>query len=170
MRGGTVAALILCLALSSRISAEETKQLQRFEDWEVACAAGPRLPASQATGDCKAVQRLTVQGGDETVFLFTIVRGSHGPPVAIVSMPLGGYIAPGLELSVDGKKPYKLLVETCNAAGCHAGFPLSGRIDKELRVGKLASFRLWTAKDKPTDLSVSLKGFSDALTHLERQS
>jgi invasion protein IalB len=170
MRGGIVATIILCLALPTPVLAEETQQLQRFDDWEVACAAGPPSPSPEAIGDCKAVQRLTAQGGGETVFLFTVVRGSQGSPVAIVSIPLGGYIAPGIELSVDRKKPYKLLVETCNAAGCHAGFPLSGRIDKELRSGKLAGFRLWTAKDKPADVSVSLKGFAEALARLEHQS
>ncbi len=111
-----------------------------------------------------------MQGSDETVFAVTIVRSDQQAPVAIVSIPLGGYIARGIELRVDGRNPYKLLVETCNAAGCHAGFPLSGPIPKEFRSGKLASFRLWTAKDKSADVTVSLKGLADALVRLERTS
>jgi invasion protein IalB len=111
-----------------------------------------------------------VQDSDETVFAVTVIRSNQEAVVAIVSIPLGGYIVPGIELSVDGKKPYKLLVETCNASGCHAGFPLSGRIDKDLRSGKRASFRLWAAKDMPADVTVSLKGLANALARLERSS
>jgi invasion protein IalB len=100
----------------------------------------------------------------------TIVAGGKGPAVAIVSIPLGGYIAPGIEMRVDGRRPYKLLVETCNPAGCHAGFPISGRLERELRSGRALRFRTWTAKDQPTDVTVSLRGFSAALAALERQS
>jgi invasion protein IalB len=107
-------------------SAQAASPIERFADWEVVCPSSQSsaAPNSQPPkSDCQAVQRLTVQGSDETVFAITIVRGNQGASVAIVSVPLGGYIAPGIEMSVDGRKPYKLLVETCNAAGCHARLP-----------------------------------------------
>lgn len=156
--------------------ADEVPQTQRFGDWEVVCEPagrggaspdGSRAPAGKV---CKAVQRLAVEGTNETVFVLTVVPGERNDPVAIVSVPLGGYIVPGIELSVDSGKPYKLLIETCTAVGCHAGFSLSGRIDKEMRSGKRASFRVWTTKTKPADVSVSLNGFADALIDLRRRS
>ncbi|WP_404286386.1 invasion associated locus B family protein [Microvirga sp. RSM25] len=162
------------LAMVATASAQEAPRTERFADWEVACASSVQIHQTSASPqpmvDCQVVQRLTAERGDDIVFAVTIVRSAQSAPVAIVSIPLGGYIVPGIELSVDGKKPYKLLIETCNAAGCHAGFSLSGRIDKELRSGKHANFRLWAAKDKPADATVSLKGLADALTRLERSS
>ncbi|WP_194164681.1 invasion associated locus B family protein [Microvirga thermotolerans] len=153
-------------------SAQEPSRAERFADWEVVCSSTLHAESSTPPSktNCQAVQRLTAQGSEETVFALTVVRDDQRVPVAIVSIPLGGYIARGIELSVDGKKPYKVLVETCNAAGCHAGFPLSGQIAKEFRSGKLASFRLWSAKDKSADVTVSLKGFAEALARLERSS
>lgn len=150
--------------------AQEPSRVERFADWEVVCYPTQRAesPTPPSKTNCQVVQRLTVKGSEETVFALTVVRDDQRVPVAIVSIPLGGYIARGIELSVDGKKLYNLLVETCNAAGCHAGFPLSGPIAKEFRSGKQASFRLWTAKDKPADVTVSLNGFADALARLER--
>lgn len=166
--------LLVAWAGITASTAQEVRRIERFADWEIACAPPAKdhqIPSSpKPDADCRAVQRLTAQGSDETVFAVTIVRGAQGTPVAIVSIPLGGYIAPGIELTVDGKKPYKLLVETCNTIGCHAGFPLEGRIDKELRSGKIASFRLWTAKDEPTQVTISLKGLTDALARLEQSS
>lgn len=119
---------------------------------------------------CRVIQRLTVQGTGDTVFVLSILPETQGALVGIVSIPLGGYLVPGVELTVDQRKPYKLLIETCTSTGCHAGFPLTGRVEKELRSGRQAIFRVWTTKSNPADIPVSLKGFSDALVELGRRS
>ena len=174
MFGWALRAVCALLPLVAR--AAEVPKIQRFGDWEVVCNAADQGSASPSGNQppvekaCKAVHRLTVQDTNETVFVLTILPGERDFSVAIVSVPLGGYIVPGIELSVDGGKPYKLLIETCTTAGCHAGFTLEGRVDKELRSGKRASFRVWTSKTKPTDVSVSLIGFADALADLRRRS
>ncbi len=155
--------------------AEEDPRVRRVGDWEILCdeSMSPQGGLSGAplktASRCKAVQRLTVEETDETVFVITVLPGEKAEPVAIVSVPLGGYLVPGVEFTVDGRKPYKLLIETCTAAGCHAGFPLSGRVDKDMRAGKVASFRIWSAKSKSADVHVSLNGFADAMAQLERR-
>jgi invasion protein IalB len=166
----------VCVAMPLSAWAEDAPKIRRFGDWEAVCENGDQEARSASSSPastertCKAVQRLAVQGTNETVFVLTVVPGEKDATVAIVSVPLGGYIVPGIEFSVDGGKPYKLLIETCTAAGCHAGFPLAGRVDREMRSGKRASFRVWTTKSKPTDVSVSLNGFADAMGHLGRRS
>jgi invasion protein IalB len=87
--------------------------------------------------------------------------------VAIVSTPLGGYLAPGMLLTIDGGRPFKVLFETCNAAGCHGGFELAGRVAREFQQGKSLKVRLWTDKSKPADVGVSLSGFRTALAALK---
>jgi invasion protein IalB len=115
------------------------------------------------------VQRLAAAGG-ETAFLLTILPNGKGERVMIVSVPLGGYLVPGIEFSVDGRKPFRLLVETCNASGCHAGFALSGRADKELRTGRQAAFKVWRTKDKPVEVGVPLDGLAEAVRALDERS
>jgi invasion protein IalB len=171
---GGMGFLLLGLLVSPTARAETAPALQRFGDWEVMCETllqGAQEAASAVTSKpaCKVVQRLTVKGTDETVFLVTLLPQEKAGPVAIVSVPLGGYLVPGIEVSVDGKKPYKLLIETCTAAGCHAGFPLVGQVSKDLRTGKSASFRVWSSKSQSSDVKVSLKGFADAMASLERR-
>ena len=101
--------------------------------------------------------------------MLTVIPEEKAGPVAIVSIPLGGYLVPGIEFSIDGKKPYKLLIETCTAAGCHASFPLTGQVSKDLRTGKSVNFRVWSSKSQSSDVKVSLSGFADAMAFLERR-
>lgn len=117
---------------------------------------------------CKASQRLAADGADTPVFALTLLSNARAPKgfVAIVSLPLGVYLAPGLELRIDKGKPYKILFETCNQAGCHAGFPLDGPVLAAFRRGRQAEFRVWTGKAKPTPVLVSLTGLAPALTAL----
>ncbi len=139
---------------------------QRFDDWELSC-----LPAAEdSKSSCRVSQQLAIKDSGQTVFALTILPGTRkNELVGIVSMPLGGYIAPGVELRIDGKKAYKLLVETCNTSGCHAGFPVSAQLQKEMTSGKNAIFRIWTAKAKSTDITVSLNGITRALAALREQ-
>lgn len=113
-----------------------------------------------------------VKESGETVFATTILPNAKAKQgeafIGIVSVPLGGYLAPGMQLSIDKGKAYKILFETCNQAGCHAGFPITGAVLASFRKGKAASFRLWTTKTKPADVSVSLKGLPDALAAITK--
>jgi invasion protein IalB len=171
-----VALAAFCLLVPLSSTGKASAEVRRFGDWELVCepatiGIGTQTgnPAVQETA-CKAVQRFTAGATNETVFILTALQGEKGTSVAIVSIPLGGYLVPGIELSIDNGKTYKLLIETCTIAGCHAGFLLSGRIDRDLRTGRVAKFRVWTAKSAPIDVSVSLNGFSDALAHLRGRS
>lgn len=148
--------------------AASASEPQRLGDWEITCA--PSLGSTVLS--CKATQRLVVEETDATVFLMTLMPGdgSRAAPIAIVSVPLGGYLVPGIEVSIGDGKPYKLLIETCTVDGCHAGFALSGRIGAELRKGKRAQFRIWTAKNAAVDVNVSLNGFAEAVARLEGRS
>jgi invasion protein IalB len=169
--------LAMCIIASGAVSSEilaEERFAHRFGEWELTCGARESLQAeatkSLPASKCKVVQHLAAEGSDAGLLSVSILASEHRSPVAVVSVPLGGYIVPGIEFSIDEGKPYKLHIETCTTGGCHAGFPLSGRVVKELRAGNEARFRVWTAKREPVDLTVSLKGLSAALTEMERRS
>ena len=59
----------------------------------------PRLPVG------RMMQRLVVEATRETVFLITILPGDEaGAFAGIVSVPLRGYLAPGIALQVDAPR------------------------------------------------------------------
>jgi invasion protein IalB len=165
-RSGSEASAI-CLAISLGLYAEDpacaTPSIPRFEDWELICGRS----TSVGSPSCRISQQLAQKEKDQTLFALTVSpSGPNQSLVGIASIPLGGYLVPGIELRVDNRKAYRLLVETCTSAGCHAGFPLEGRVLKELQSGQKARFRIWTDKTKPVDLDVSLNGFGKALAAL----
>jgi invasion protein IalB len=152
-------------------------ETQRFEDWELVCippaASEPdsAADATEASPDCRISQRLAVAESGETVFLLTGLPGDDADTyVAIVSVPLRGYLAPGIELRVDTREPVRILYETCDPSGCHAGFALEGEVLQAFRAGLTARFRVWTARDEPVDLDVSLIGFTAAFEALRERT
>lgn len=154
--------LLALIAMQAGAAAREPEDVTRFDDWELHCPEA---------GDCRMTQRLVVEATRETVFLITILPGDEaGAFAGIVSVPLRGYLAPGIELQVDARTPFQLLYETCDPSGCHAGFALEGRVLQEFRAGLKARFRVWTARDEPVDLDVSLIGFTRAFETLRERS
>lgn len=160
-----VIALVSCLPLSianATETGEEPPVLERFNDWELVCPS---------PDTCRIGQRLASPETNETLFVITALRASEGGPfVGIVSVPLRGYLAPGIELRVDGGRAYRILYETCDPAGCHAGFPLEGAVLDAFRRGLDARFRVWTAQERPVDVGVSLRGFTRALEALRERT
>jgi invasion protein IalB len=134
--------------LASASSGQPPATITRFDDWELICQRGrPAAPATlgdaaasggaskaaaptqRESGGCRVSQRLAVKGSGETVFAVNILAAKQpDQQVAIISTPLGGYLVPGMELRIDRAKAARVLYETCNAAGCHGGFALAGRI------------------------------------------
>lgn len=175
---------LLCLVFALAYTPDAalaSVETRRFDDWELVCRtaesqdagadAGEASQAQGASQDCRISQRLAVAGSGQTVFLLTGLPGdAPGSYVAIVSVPLRGYLAPGIELRVDERAPVGILYETCDPSGCHAGFPLEGAILQAFRAGLTARFRVWTARDEPVDLDISLIGFTAAFEALRERS
>jgi invasion protein IalB len=164
----TIFALPMVLGMScwGAAAQEQTPSTRRFSAWEIVCA-----PPGTDAPSCRLTQRLVVKDSNETVFLATVLPAEKkGQFVAILSAPLGGYVTPGMELRIDQGKPFRVLFETCNSAGCHGGFELGGRVLKEMQGGKTLVVRLWTAKNAPVDVKISLEGFGPAFTELRGRS
>ena len=136
-----------------------------FKDWRVMCA--------QDDGNANTCQMLqsqpaTVGGAD--VFLLSISRGASSKDIsAVVSVPLGVYLAPGIEIHISGRRPFKVLYEICDQVSCHAGFKLKGSVLASFKRGTEAKFRVWTAKSKAVEFPISLLGFTSAYTELKAQ-
>lgn len=185
--------LLYCLALtlpasaqqgaSQRPSAPDARDAQNITpvgDWELVCdpATEATTPSGESNRDakvvqphCKATQRQAVKDTGETVFMASVLTAAQpGKQVMIISTPLGGYLAPGMELLINKKRKVRLLYETCNAGGCHGGFALSGALRDELLVAKTLAVRLWTAKGKAVSVNISMNGFARAVKTLEERS
>jgi len=131
-----------------------------FSDWRVLCQATADKPA------CQMVQSASAAEDGPPVFLLSISEaGDARDSYAVMTVPVGVYLAPGIELHVDNRRPFKVLYEVCDQLGCHAGFRLNGQVLSAFRKGLEVRARVWTGRNKAVDFPLSLRGFTAAHDH-----
>ncbi len=137
-------------------------EVQRHQDWAVECRPAPESEAEL----CVMFQRQVLEDG-RTLLLMTVRRTTEHPePVAILQLPLGVLLQPGVSISVDGGEPRELSYTLCNNDGCIAVFPLDGGMKEALKQGMTAEVLVVTADNREVTVDVSLSGFSAALDAL----
>lgn len=154
----SLATLIGFLSLTSVASAASETT---FKDWRVVCSD------ADAPNTCQMLQSqpATMGGGD--VFLLSISKAAEAQILsAVVSVPLGVYLSPGVEIHLSGQRPFKVRYEICDQSSCHAGFQLKGAVLRSFKRGSEATFRVWTAKSKAVEFPVSLQGFTAGFADL----
>ncbi|EEE35027.1 Invasion associated locus B protein [Rhodobacteraceae bacterium KLH11] len=129
-----------------------------FSDWRVLCQ-----PTDQGSA-CQMLQSAAAEEDGPPVFLLSVSATSE-QSYAVMTVPVGVYLAPGIELHVDNRRPFKVLYEVCDQLGCHAGFRMNGDVLRAFRKGLQVKARVWTARDKAVDFPLSLRGFTAAYTH-----
>lgn len=154
-------ALTLACKASAASPPAATPATQETGVWRTTCGEGADAP-------CQLVQYAALRLGEPPLFLMSVTRDAKtGKPFGIVTTPLRVYLAPGLRIAVDGKRPFKVLFELCDETGCHAGFRFDGAIAEAFRKGAKADVTVWTAKDKAVVVPVALDGFSKAYEQLK---
>ena len=130
--------------------------------WLVKCGG------EENRASCQLVQYAALRLGEPPLFLVTISRDAkNGKRFGIVTAPLRVYLAPGVRIAVDRKRPFKAAFELCDETGCHAGFRFEGAVADAFRKGGRAEITVWTAKDKAVVFPLALDGLSKALEQLE---
>jgi invasion protein IalB len=87
-----------------------------FEDWQISCLTG--APPSQ----CQMLHAAATQEDDSSAFRLTLSSGAEDKaPYGVITVPVGVYLANGIEIFVDGRRPLKVLFEICDQRGCYAG-------------------------------------------------
>lgn len=158
----SAALLAVSFAYAQDPAAVPTGTAEKIGDWEFVCPA----PVGGTKSKCRLVQNHAAESG-QTALLVTILMDEAGKvPVAVVSVPKRVYLAPGIEMSIDGGPGFKLLYETCDDVGCHAGYKIAGDIASALKKGAMAAHKVFDSRQKPVSVSVSLKGLGKALDKL----
>lgn len=149
--------------------ATATAAVEQIGDWELVCQ--PEAPASTAAAvapnRCRLIQNHSTASNGATVLLITLLTAAADKSVvAVLSVPQDVYLAPGIELKIDGGQEFKVLYEACNPSGCHGGFKIVGDVATNLKKGSTAEVKIFGSKQTPVVVSVSLKGLSKGLERL----
>lgn len=143
--------------------ANPAKQKQPIP-WSSTCSAAARnLPL-----ECALEQRAFVRETGQLIGQITIrVPSETKKPVAMIQAPLGLFLPAGITVDVDGDMAQNYPLQTCNANGCFAGFPITDQLlDRMFNGGKLNVIFQYLDK-KPFTLPMSLVGFTEAYTRIK---
>jgi invasion protein IalB len=132
--------------------------------WSSTCSStGRGLPL-----ECALEQRAFVRESGQLVGVVTIkVPGDTKKPVAMIQVPLGLFLPAGITVNIDGDMARNQSLQTCNANGCYAGFPVSDQLLKLMLNGEKLNVIFQYLDKKPVTLPMSLAGFSEAYARIK---
>ena len=159
----------ILLALAAQPAAAQVVQGEQSGDWTKGCITASK-DTPRAAEQCFVFQRLFPQGSEQAAATIAVGRPGPGKPLlASLTVPLGVNLSVGLTVWVEGdekavRRPPLLF---CVKAGCEANM----RMDKamltafKLHLNGVLSFSM--VDGRQVALSISLRGFTNALTFLE---
>ncbi|WP_421704399.1 invasion associated locus B family protein [Aliiroseovarius sp.] len=135
-----------------------------YQDWTVRCAS----VEGQAGQVCEMVQDLNQADTGRRV-LSVLIRQAEGETGLTLVTPFGLKLSEGVKLGVDGTELTTLDYETCLPSGCIAALVLSEPQIESLQAGAEAQVTLVDTAGQDLSLTLSLAGFSGALTRLGQE-
>ncbi len=138
-------------------------ETQQFEDWTLRCR-----PASETQPRaCRMHQQAVAEESGKPVLQFMV--GRFGPEKilgAVIYVPIGVRLPPGLGIQVDQRPLHTFSFEICDPKRCQARAVLGGDLLKDLKAGLTGHVKFQNAAGRVAVVQVSLKGFSAALRAL----
>ena len=135
-------------------------QEQVFDDWALRC---------RDSLGCFLDHRIFAEGKETNPLLQVAFRLSEvaDQPVAVMRVPLGVLLPPGIDLRIDEGKLYKVAYSHCRPEGCVAVFTLTGDLRRRFERGLKAHIGFTSVDGKRVDLPLSLLGITQGLKALE---
>lgn len=140
------------------------KEGDRFEDWTVGC--DKLNEKADSPERCFIYQTVVNNETDQPVLQIAVgYLPGDSTPAAILTVPLGVAIKPGMGISVDEGDMIQMAYDRCVPKGCIAGIPLDQNLIKRFEKGLKAQVFLHDGVRQLT-LPISLKGFTKGFASL----
>jgi len=166
-------ARILCAALTLALFVPITAHAQQqpaaptqpdevFDDWAKVCGDNPETNQKE----CFIFQNVTTQEGQRILHL-TVLKFPGAPgPIMVVTVPLGVYLPPGLNMTIDGGNARPIEVQICTGNGCQAQVEMNDAVMQSFRAGIQGSMKMFDPEGREVNVPFSLKGFTAAYNSL----
>lgn len=141
-------------------------QGQKFGNWAVKC----EIPTGMTTQRCHIFQNVIMKKDQRPVLRIRMAVGQLGKnetPGAILTLPFGFYLPPGVMLEFPDAKPVRMTFITCASTGCRAVAALSDEMIAAMKKGDRGKVTFQDLRRRAITLPISLDGFSagyDAIT------
>lgn len=136
---------------------------KKYKDWTVACE---KLPTS-GKEICNLFQNVTNDKGKVVMQVAVGYPPGKTTPQALVTLPLGIMLQPGLEFKGGTAKPVRVPFSVCVKNGCVAGIELKPEIVKGMKAGEKGSVKFAASAKQVIEVPISLKGFTAGFKSLK---
>ena len=165
---GLLFAAVGCLsqANAQQAGTANSKPVQQpASNWATNCSSTARNEPVA----CSIEQRIILRETGRQLARISIQIGSGEPRQAalLIHVPLGLSLRTGIKMQVDDGDATKLDIQTCDAAGCYAGSPVSSQLVSRLKQGNVLKIYFQNLQQKEISVSFSLVGFTMAYSRVE---
>ena len=155
--------LLLALLASGAVQAKP-EHGQTFRNWTARCETAPGTNIER----CFIFQNLVLKkSGQRLVHVAIGYLAANGQAAAVVTLPLGISLPPGVSISVDGGDAAKIVIERCDANGCVGTLGLGDELIADLKRGSEARIYFHDATRRRIAVPVSLMGFTAGFNALD---
>lgn len=142
---------------------------EHFGDWVKRCDQ----PAGVPRKVCYISQILVLKQNDQRRNVLFVAIGYYGPqkvPGAILRVPLalGTYLPAGLQISVPGAKPVRVVFESCLPTGCNAAMKIEPDMITAMQKAARGTVELINLRRQKLVLPMSFKGFTAGFASLDK--
>lgn len=139
--------------------------------WTLRCEPRPGTattePGQAPQEQCFIFQNVVMKQSGQRVFNIAIGYVPEAErPIALLTLPLGISLPPGVRLRVPDLPPMEFLIERCIPAGCRAGAQISQELAEALSNHTTATVEFRDGSRQDLSVQLSLEGFAEALTAL----
>ncbi len=162
----------LCLALAGapenahsqdQPAPETIQEIQRFENWQLRCEQKDQWEEKT----CHIVQSLKADETGRRVLQVLVARfGAEQAPGALISVPIGIRLPPGIVLQIDKKAAQRFPLERCTPKTCQAQVRLDDKLLASFMAGANGRVTFHDASGQAINVSFSLMGFTAAFKEL----
>lgn len=134
---------------------------RQIQDWTLRCDAPA---AGSLAGPCYMVQDIAAPEGQGRIAQMIVGHfGQERLLGALVFVPLGTRLPPGLLIGVDDNEPRRFPFQLCSPNGCQAQIALDDTFLAELKAGVMAEAVFEDSNGRKLAVEISLRGFTAAL-------
>lgn len=130
-----------------------------YGSWTVRCEE----VSAADDAECIMYQNLVLRTGGQPVLQLSV--GLAPPdklPTAVLNLPLGIYLPPGIGIRIDSAAQARFPVERCDPDGCQAVMKLRDTTVRQLRQGSKLEIEFHDGEREPLHMPLSLDGFGAA--------
>lgn len=146
-------------------AAQDATVKAQHGDWQVVCKAPPPGAKSEV---CALVQAVMAEDRNNVGLTVYFQKFADGSRRLRVFAPLGVLLPRGVGLKIDDKDIGNAPFLRCNTFTCYSQVVADDKLVEQLKTGKTAIFVIFQTEEAGIGIPISLAGFAEGLTGLDR--